>query len=233
MRIFRIRLRKEYRLKVWSVILSVFIVGYLLIPKANRSMVITFFNVKCRNYYWQPVFSKRLNDRIVDYYFQADNTGIVLCNTKDDINDRIRERELFRVRSGNLYLVAEMNDSYPYVTRESRKLIKEIGKRFKKKIGEYGLKGSRFVVTSMTRTTDNMKELKKSNGNVSDNSPHLNGNAFDISYARFSLRKLFDTPCDDWYLKEALAEVIWQLRGEKKCWATYERTQGCFHIVAK
>jgi hypothetical protein len=230
---YRIRLKKEYRLKVWLLIITVFIAGYFIIPKSNRSMVIAFFNVKCRNYFWQPVFSKKLNDRIADYSVEADNTGIELCNNKDDINKRIRERVLFKVRSGNLYLIADMNDSYPYLTKESKKLLKEIGKRFRKKIGEYGLKGSRFVVTSMTRTADNMKGLKKSNLNVSDNSPHLNGNTFDISYARFSLRKLFDTPCDDWYLKEALAEVIWQLREENKCWATYERTQGCFHIVAR
>lgn len=233
MRIYRIRLRKEYRLKVWSVILSVFIVGYFLIPKANRTMMMTFFSTKCRNYYFQVVYSKKLNDRIVDYSDQARQNGISPCKNEDEIRKRVRKRELFRVRSCSLYIIADMNNSYPYVTRESKALINEIGKRFRKQIAEYGLKGSKFYVTSMTRTTDNMKGLKKTNGNVSDNSPHLNGNAFDISYARFSFRKLFVTPCDEWYLKEALAEVIWGLRVEKKCWATYEKQQGCFHIVAR
>jgi hypothetical protein len=45
-------------------------------------------------------------------------------------------------------------------------------------------------------------------------------------------RKLYVTECDKWYMKEALAEVIWHLKEEKKSWATYERKQGCFHVVS-
>ncbi|HLP71738.1 MAG TPA: DUF5715 family protein, partial [Bacteroidales bacterium] len=90
-----------------------------------------------------------------------------------------------------------------------------------------------FLVTSMTRTSEKLRGLRRTNGNVSDNSPHLNGNAFDISYAHFSILKYDVTECDRWYMKEALAEVIWQLKQEKKCWATYERQQGCFHVVAR
>ncbi len=33
--------------------------------------------------------------------------------------------------------------------------------------------------------------------------------------------------------KEALAEVIWDLREEGKCWATYEVKQSCFHVVSR
>ena len=36
------------------------------------------------------------------------------------------------------------------------------------------------------------------------------------------------TNCDKKFLKEALAEVIWQLREEKKCWATYEKDAELF-----
>jgi hypothetical protein len=85
----------------------------------------------------------------------------------------------------------------------------------------------------MTRTTDKLKSLREINSNTSANSPHLYGNAFDISYLRFSTRKLFMTYCDKKYLKEALAEVVWQLREEKRCWATYETKQSCFHVVAR
>jgi len=84
-----------------------------------------------------------------------------------------------------------------------------------------------------TRTSENLKDLGQNNLNASENSPHLNGNAFDISYARFSMFKLHVTECDKWYMKEALAEVIWQLRQEKKCWAKYELQQGCFHVVSR
>jgi len=85
----------------------------------------------------------------------------------------------------------------------------------------------------MTRTSENVRGLGRYNSNASENSPHLNGNAFDISYAQFSFIKLNVTECDKWYMKEALAEVIWQVRKENQCWATYERNQGCFHIVSR
>jgi hypothetical protein len=119
------------------------------------------------------------------------------------------------------------------VTRETRELIEEIARRFREKTSEKGLDGSRFIITSMTRKTDGLKGLKKSNFNASENSPHLYGNAFDITYKRILADKMVLTNCDKSFLKEALAEVIWQLRSEKRCWATYERGQACFHVVAR
>lgn len=227
-----IRLRKKYRLKVWLVIIITFLICYFFIPRSNRLMLATLFSTKCRNYP-QPVFSKKLNDRIVDYYAQAKNAGIEKCLNQYDIGNRISNRQLFRVRSTGRYTVEDMTYSYPYLTRAGKDLLEEIGGRFKKKIDKEGLKGSKFLITSMTRTSENLKVLGGTNINVSENSPHLNGNAFDISYARFSFTKLYVTECDKWYLKEALAEVIYQLRQEKKCWATYERKQGCFHVVSR
>ena len=85
----------------------------------------------------------------------------------------------------------------------------------------------------MTRKTENVKSLRSNNKNSSENSPHLYGNAFDITYKRFIVRKWILTNCDRKYLKDALGEVIWQLREEKKCFATYERMQNCFHVVAR
>jgi hypothetical protein len=223
------RLRKEYRLKAWLFILITFSLSFTFLPKANRAAMLSFFSKKCRNY--QQVYSRKLNDRITDYSYQSRLTGIEKCSDAYDIGKRISSGQLFRVRSGRRYKVENMAYSYPYLTRDSKKLLAEIGKRFKQKVNRDGLMGSRFIITSMTRTSDNAKGLGKTNTNASDNSPHLNGNAFDISYARFSFRKLYVTECDKWYMKEALAEVIWQLKEEKKCWATYERNQGCFHVV--
>jgi hypothetical protein len=85
----------------------------------------------------------------------------------------------------------------------------------------------------MTRKPDNLRRLRMFNGNASAHSPHLYGNAFDISYKRFVARKWMMTECDKRFLKEALAEVIVQLRSENKCWATYEKLQSCFHVVER
>ena len=126
-----------------------------------------------------------------------------------------------------------MTFSYPYVTKDSKILLDEIARRFSEKSSQKGLKGVRFYMTSMTRKTENIRSLRRYNGNASANSPHLYGNAFDISYKRFIARKWVLTNCDKKFLKEALAEVIWQLREENKCWATYEKVQNCYHIVSR
>ena len=150
-----------------------------------------------------------------------------------DISRKVMKGQLVRIKGNRFFKIEDLTHSYPYLTRDGRRLLREIGRRFREKTKKDGLKGSKFIVTSMTRTTEKIRGLGRTNMNASDNSPHLNGNAFDISYARFSIMKFRVTECDKWYMKEALAEVIWKLRQEKKCWATYERQQGCFHVVAR
>lgn len=194
-------------------------------------MMVSFFSTRCRNH--QQVYSRKLTDRIPDYSASARITGIERCSDENDIAIRVASGQLLRVGNSSRYRVGEMTHSYPYLTPNSRKLLNEIGKRFNKKVARDGLKGSKFIITSMTRTSEMIRLLGKTNINASDNSPHLNGNAFDISYSRFHIRKLNVTECDKWYMKEALAEVIWELRQEKKCWATYEKKQGCFHVVSR
>lgn len=174
-----------------------------------------------------------LTDRIPDYSARARLTGIKACTDEKDLAKRVISGQLVKIRQGKSYRIESMTHGYPYLTRDTRRLLNEIERRYRQKIGKEGFKGSKFIITSMTRTEENIAGLGKTNINASENSPHLNGNAFDISYARFSIRKFQVTECDRWYMKEALAEVIYELRKENKCWATYERQQGCFHVVAR
>ncbi len=183
--------------------------------------------------YRQPVFSNRLNDRIVDYSAAAKRNGAGVCNDESEINTKLSKGILVRVSSGRLFLVGDLSYSYPCLTREGEDLLEEIARRFRAKADASGLGGSRFIVTSLTRTSEQVRKLKRNNPNASVNSPHVNGNAFDISYIRFRSRKFFITDCDKRFLKEALAEVIVKLRDENRCWATYERNQNCFHVVAR
>jgi uncharacterized protein YcbK (DUF882 family) len=191
-----------------------------------------YFDTSCHDFR-QKDYSKRLNDRILDYSDEARIKGVKVCKNDEELRERIADGKLVRVRSGRFYIIEDMTYSSPYVTKESKMLLDEIARRFKKKASDNGLNGARFIVTSMTRKKENLKSLMKYNGNSSENSPHLYGNAFDISYKRIDARKWRLTNCDTKFLKDALGEVIWQLKQEKKCWATYERNQSCFHIVAR
>jgi hypothetical protein len=183
--------------------------------------------------YKQSIYSRKLKDMLPDYIGQSSISGISKCKDKRELLRKAAKREVFHIGKGRGYVVEDLSYSYPYMTKEGKILLKEIGKRFRKKISGTRLRGSDFKITSMTRTTEVLKKLRKSNSNASQNTPHYYGNAFDVSYVRFSVNKWFVTDCDKYYLKEALAEVIWQLKQEKKCWATYEIKQGCFHVVAR
>jgi Family of unknown function (DUF5715) len=219
-------------LKICSIVAVAIILLCLLIKNEGKKSTTGYFSRRCIDYR-QKDFSRKLNDRIVDYSAAAKLCGIAVCKDENDLKKRISDGRLVKVNTGDGYVVAKMLFSYPYVTRNSKTLIDEIARKLRDKSSQKGLKGVRFYITSMTRKTDNIKSLRRYNGNASANSPHLYGNAFDISYKRFIARKWILTNCDKKFLKEALAEVIWQLRAENKCWATYEKVQNCFHVVAR
>lgn len=179
------------------------------------------------------VYSTRLNDKLVNYYSRSCISGIPACKDEKELKYGIVIGNLMSIPDGIGYTKDKMKHSYPYLTSDTRLLLEEIGKRFSAKISKNRLKQAKFIVTSMTRTIDTVEELRQTNANVSLNSPHLNGNAFDITYIRFKTNGLIITDNDKRCLKETLAETIWELRREKKCWATHERCQNCFHIVAR
>jgi len=216
-------LRLGFLLKIFSVVFFVFILVW-----HSR---LAYFSTRCLDYK-QKDFSRKLNDKIVDYSVEAKLKGIKACKDASDLKRRISEGKLVKVKSGNRYIVEKMTFSYPCVTEDSKILLDEIARRFSEKSSKKGLKGVRFFITSMTRKAESVKSLRRYNMNASANSPHLYGNAFDISYKRFIVRKWVLTNCDKKFLKEALAEVIWQLREENKCWATYEKVQNCYHVVS-
>jgi len=226
----KLRLKKKYRSKA-RLLLFVLLIFIFLIPRSNKIFIANFFSSECIN--TQQVFSKKLNDLIPDYIQSVQNKGLKKFNNESEIKVSVTEGELLRVRNNCRFIAGDMKHSYPYLTKDAKRLLKETGRRFHRKIKKEGFKGSRFIITSMTRTVEKVKSLNKINVNASENSPHMYGVAFDISYTRFSVLKLKVNECDKWYLKEALAEVIWQLREENMCWATYEKQQGCFHIVAR
>ena len=226
------KLRLVFLLKIFSVVFFITISSYFIIKEYSRNKLFSFFSTRCLDYK-QKDFSRKLNDKIVDYSAVAKLKGIKVCKDENELKRRISEGKLVIVKTGKEYIIGKMTFSYPCITQDSKILLDEIARRFREKSSQKGLTGARFFITSMTRKTDNVKTLRRYNTNASENSPHLYGNAFDISYKRFKVRKWVLTNCDKKFLKEALAEVIWQLREENKCWATYEKVQNCYHVVSR
>lgn len=227
-----LKFRREFILKFISIGSIVFFILFFLSDKNSRNHLFPYFSTRCIDYR-QKDFSRKLNDRIVDYSEQAKLRGVKASKDEKELRNKLATGKLVKVESGNKYIIERMIYSYPYVTKDSKLLLDEIAGRLREKTSERGLKGVRIIVTSMTRKTESIKSLIRFNRNASANSPHQYGNAFDITYKRFKVRKWLLTNCDDKFLKEALAEVIWQLRQEKRCWATYEKGQSCFHVVCR
>ncbi len=227
-----LRIRLLFFLKIFAIIFFSFTSIFFLGNESRRKDLVSYFSTRCLDYR-QKDFSRKLNDRIVDYSSAAKRNGIVPCKNDAELKKRIADGKLVKVRSSSRYIIGRMNYSVPFVTPDSKRLINEIGRRFRDKTSQKGIRGSKFIITSMTRKTESVKKLQKINRNASANSPHQYGNAFDISYKTFIARKWLLTNCDKKFMKEALAEVIWQLRAEKECWATYEKGQSCFHVVCR
>jgi len=214
------------------ILVVIYIAGPKDINRGFRYQVNNILGVRC-NDYRQALYSKKLSDKIPEYIGKSSLSGIVKCRNEKEILERVSQGTLFEVKNGNGFFIEKLSHSYPYLTKDGKDLLIDIGKRFREKVSETRLRGSRFKITSVTRTADKLKRLREVNSNASVSSPHLYGNAFDISYMRFTTRKWFLTSCDKKFLKEALAEVIWKLREEKRCWATYEVKQSCFHVVSR
>ncbi len=141
-------------------------------------------------------------------------------------------RPLVRVTTCEDYFLDTLIYSRPYLVPEAAATLREIGRRFRDTIAARGGGDYRIKVTSLLRTPQTIKRLRRRNRNAIDSSVHRYGTTFDISYANF----VAGSPAparsvDD--LKGVLAEVLKAMREEGKLYVKYERGQPCFHITAR
>jgi len=210
--------------------------AYIIKPEYGRAingrLGEVFRKVECSDYEHKK-YSYKLTDKLKGYIEQAKKSGIEVCQNQLDIQTTFKKGDLVRISSNKLYKIASLTHSYPYLTPNTNELLEEIGATFRLKLLDTGLKGTKLIITSLTRTKETVDSLGKSNPNASPQSSHLYGNTFDISYVRYSSGPRNLKNCEKQYMQEVLAEIIWQLRKEGKCRATYERNQSCFHVVAR
>lgn len=140
-------------------------------------------------------------------------------------------RPLVHIRSCQWYHVEPLTHSVPYLVPEAAHLLETIGRNFNDSLEKRGIKGHTMRVTSVLRTAQSVKKLRRVNGNATDSSTHKLGTTFDISYARFDHDGNSPRHSDE-ELKYILAEVLRDLRNQKKCLVKFERKSPCFHITA-
>ena len=139
------------------------------------------------------------------------------------------------IESNEYYIVDSLTHSLPYLVPKAGDLLSSIGSNFLDSLESKGLNPNQVVVTSVLRTQDDVKKLRKRNGNASEKSAHFYGTTFDVSWKRFKKveddRPMQDVNRDT--LKLVLSEVLRDLRKAETCYVKYELKQGCFHITAR
>lgn len=141
------------------------------------------------------------------------------------------KRPLVKIRTCQWYNVDPLTHSIPYLVPEAAGLLETIGRNFKDSLKSKNLPGHKFRVTSVLRTAQSVKKLRRVNRNATDSSTHQLGTTFDISYARFD-HDGSSVRASDEQLKYVLAEVLRDLRAQGKCMVKFERKSPCFHITA-
>lgn len=139
---------------------------------------------------------------------------------------------VIRVVPTETYYIDELTYSLPYLVPRAKKLLDDIAQTWKDSLTARGGGDYRLKVTSMLRTPATIKKLRRRNTAAVDSSAHQYGTTFDISFVKF----VCDNPsnprtAED--LKNLLAEVLYDLREEDRCYVKYEHKQGCFHITTR
>lgn len=145
--------------------------------------------------------------------------------------------KLVEIESGDLYQVDSLTHSIPFLIPKASALLDSVGANFLDSLESKGLNPNQIIVTSVLRTQDDVKKLRRVNINASANSVHMYGTTFDVSWKRFFKvedpdgRPMQDVRADT--LKLVLSEVLRDLKKKDMCYIKYELKQGCFHITAR
>ena len=175
-------------------------------------------------------YRRTFNDKNDVHLAMAQRYGIEPLQSLEDANSR-QFFELAKVDSCRYYTIKPLTHSAPYLTPRAKWMLMTIGKNFQDSLATHGIDGYQIIVTSLLRTDDSIRRLRRRNSNASKNSAHRYGTTFDISYIHYN-RTDSATYMPEYRLKETLAEVLYDLRREGHCYIKYEVKQSCFHVTA-
>ena len=188
-----------------------------------------------RNIHGVRGFQRTFPDKNDTHLVAAQALGIQPLASREEAEEL--DDRLVRIEDNDLFIVDSLTHSIPYLVPQAHALLDEIGANFLDSLASKGLNPNQIIVTSVLRTTHDVKRLRRGNGNATENSTHCYGTTFDVSWKRFQKvedpdgRPMQDVSADT--LKLVLAEVLRDLRQEEKCYVKYEVKQGCFHITAR
>ncbi len=145
---------------------------------------------------------------------------------EDDLKRIPQELEVYRID--------ELKHSIPFLVPKASALLSDISINFRDSLIRKKMPIYKLIITSVTRTDEDVKKLSRRNSNASDNSAHRYGTTIDIAWTRFDKVNASDKRVlDDGRLKAVLGQVLYDLRERDRCYVKHERKQACFHITAR
>lgn len=146
-----------------------------------------------------------------------------------------RMDELVYIGGSPFYHLDPLTRSIPYLVPSAAVMLEDIGRAFYDSLYVKGIPLHKMIVTSVMRTKDDVKRLKRNNVNATENSCHLFGTTVDICYNRYKTvedpkgRARRSVRSDT--LKWVLSEVLRDFREQGRCYIKYEIKQGCYHMT--
>ena len=220
-------MKRIYGRKIWGIIGLCSLLACLLICSACKEK-----RGELKKIWYNGSYNRDFNDLNPVHLAEAQKIGIEPVPSREAAEHASRQME--EIQTNKYYEVEELTHSIPYLVPEAATLLEDIGRNFQDSLRNLNASIYKVKVTSVTRTVDDVKNLKKRNSNSSANSAHQYGTTFDVSWARYTKVDEEDTlNIDKDQLKMVLAMVLRDLKKADRCYVKHERKQGCFHITAR
>ena len=140
---------------------------------------------------------------------------------------------LVKIDDNKYYELPLLTNSLPYLQPDAAEFLDILGKRFKERLKDEGIIPYRFSVTSVLRTEESQKKLRKKNVNATgNNSSHYYGRTFDIAQTRFFERGNPE-PVYTYRLRNLLLRELIEMQNEGLCYALLESQTKCIHITVR
>jgi hypothetical protein len=181
-------------------------------------------------------YNGELDDRVEAHMLGAKKKGIKALALRADTFKYVEDGCLVRLPSQlELFRVDDLKHSIPYLVPDAAKLLVDISLEFRDSLISKKLPFYRLVVTSVTRTNEDLEKLMKRNLNAIPESAHRYATTFDISWKRFDPLLPTDTAraVSPDRLKFILGQVLFGLKSRDMCYVKHERKQACFHITVR
>lgn len=175
------------------------------------------------------LYPKVFNDSNITHWTAAEKIGI--DPLKSLRSHWQLKNPITKIGSCADFYIEPLTHSVPFLVKQGSLRLHEIGRRFRDSLSNRGGGDYRIRVTSVTRTSANVKRLRRRNRNAVDSSVHQLGTTFDISYSSFAISSP-EVPRNNEQLKALLAEVLFAMQQEGKILVKYEKKQPCFHVTA-